>query len=406
MERRIQIPELHAGQARICAEAQRFNVLECGRRFGKSTLGLNLAMLAAIEGGPVGWFAPTYKYMTPIWHEAERMLGPIIERKSAQEFSLRLVTGGLLDFWSLEKPDAGRGRKYKRVVIDEASVVRDLQQCWTSAIRPTLTDYRGDAWFLGTPKGRNYFHQLFAAAEGGAIAWKAWRMGTIDNPHIDPDEIEAARADMPAHVFEQEYLGVPADDGGNPFGLEAIAACVLPDLSTGVPAVWGIDLAKSQDWTVCLALDRDGALCRFERWQAPWQQTILRVQQLVGAGYAVVDATGVGDPVFEALARSHAQWEAFKFTATSKQQLMEGLAVAMQRHEIRITDAGECRTLRDELETFEYEYTKTGTRYCAPPGLHDDTVCALALAVHGWRQRSGVMVQPDVSLTQVSPWRM
>jgi hypothetical protein len=93
-----------------------------------------------------------------------------------------------------------------------------------------------------------------------------------------------------------------------------------------------------------------------------------------------VDSTGVGDPVLEALqTRGRAvggQFEGFKFSATSKQQLMEGLAVAIQQQQIHFP-AG---VIVDELEAFEYEYTRTGVHYSAPSGFHDDAVCALALA--------------------------
>jgi hypothetical protein len=95
----------------------------------------------------------------------------------------------------------------------------------------------------------------------------------------------------------------------------------------------------------------------------------------------IADATGVGDPVVERLQRtadSHIQ--AFKFTPSSKQQLMEGLAVAIQSHDIGIPDRG---LIMQELEDFEYEYTRTGVRYTCPSGLHDDCVDALALAVSG-----------------------
>ena len=80
---------------------------------------------------------------------------------------------------------------------------------------------------LGTPKGQNYFHQLFLKGQRGDRDWKSWRLGTIDNPTI-PDleqELADAQKDLPDAVYKQEYLGVPADDGGNPFGVDAIRAC-------------------------------------------------------------------------------------------------------------------------------------------------------------------------------------
>jgi hypothetical protein len=370
----VPIDEPHAGQWRVINEAARFNVLECGRRFGKTKLGIFLCCLAAGQGQPVGWFAPTYKLLSEVWREAERTLKPLSPRVNVQERRIELPRKGSWEFWSLDQPDAGRGRKYGRVVIDEGGIVRNLESAWNEAIRPTLTDLKGDAWFLGTPKGRNFFHRLFARGESGEPGWKSWRLPTVDNPFIDADEIEAARRDLPEAAFRQEFLGIPADDGGNPFGLAAIKACEAP-LSRGPALCYGVDLAKSQDWTAVCGVDADGAVCLLERWQSDWGQTRRRVLDLIGDAPALIDSTGVGDPIVEDLQRERLSVEGFKFTGPSKQQIMEGLAAVIQRREVRFP-AG---WLVNELEAFEYEYTRSGVRYSAPDGLHDDGVCALAL---------------------------
>lgn len=372
-------PILHAAQQRVVDGAKRFNVLECGRRSGKTTLGVDLAIDCALDGKPVGWFAPTYKILADAWRELVAGTADIKLKVDQQERRIELLTGGVIECWSLDTPDPARGRKYARVLIDEAGIVRELESAWNGAIRPTLTDYRGDAWFFGTPKGHNYFHRLYAKGQQGDADWVSWRFGTASNPVISPAEIEDARRDMPPAVFEQEFMGIPADDGGNPFGLAAIRACIVPEISGRAPDVWGVDLAKSQDWTWPIALDSRGAVCRSERWQAPWNVTISRLTGLLAAGRRVlVDSTGVGDPIVEQLRRTVGfKVEGYHFTAQSKQRLMEGLAAAIHQKTIRYPDG----PLVSELESFTYEYTKSGVRYTAPDGLHDDGVCALALAV-------------------------
>jgi hypothetical protein len=371
-------PVLHSAQQQVIDRAKRFNVLQCGRRFGKTTLGVDLAIDKALDGKPVGWFAPTYKILADAWRELVEATADVA-KPNQQERRLEFLTGGVIECWSLDQPDAGRSRKYARVIIDEAGIVRELEQAWNGAIRPTLSDYRGDAWFFGTPKGRNYFHQLYTKGQDTAGEWISWRFGTVENPVIEADEVASAKADMPQAAFEQEYLGIPADDGGNPFGLAAIHACIA-SLSSSSPAVWGVDLAKSQDWTWAIALDGSGAVCRSERWQGPWSATLERVSALItnSSARALIDSTGVGDPIVEQLqSRCGGLVEGFKFTAQSKQQLMEGLAAAIQQRTVRFPDG----PLVAELESYGYEYTKSGVRYTAPEGLHDDGVCALALAV-------------------------
>lgn len=372
----IELPQPHAGQQKVIDGAKRFNVLECGRRFGKSTLGIDRLIETALQGDPSAWFAPSYKLLADIWRLTCAALAPLKPLTSVQEKRIELLTGGSIEFWSLDQPDAGRGRKYKRVIIDEAGIVRNLEAAWTEAIRPTLADLKGDAWFLGTPKGHNFFHRLFARGQSNQAGWASWRLPTTTNPTIDPEEIESARQDMPEAAFKQEFLGIPADDGGNPFGLSAIAACERPTIANGPPAHWGVDLAKSVDWSVACALNADGNVCSLERWQSDWAQTTRRVGELVGKTPALIDSTGVGDPIVEQLQRG-SLIEGFKFTSQSKQQLMEGLAAAIQRGQVTYPVGW----LRAELESFEYQYTATGVRYSAPDGLHDDGVCALALAV-------------------------
>jgi hypothetical protein len=374
----IELDRPHAGQQQVIENAARFNVLECGRRFGKTTLGIDRIIDTALHGGPAAWFAPTYKLLAEVWRQTCAALAPLRPKVSQQEKRIDLtMTRGVIEFWSLDQPDPARGRKYKRVVIDEAGIVRDLESAWQEAIRPTLTDYKGDAWFLGTPKGRNFFHRLFAKGEAQAKGWRSWRLPTTSNPLIDPAEIEAARLDMPEAAFNQEFLGIPADDGGNPFDLAAIRDCAVSGTSDAEPVAFGVDLAKSYDWTVVCGIDAEGYVCRIERWQSDWGQTTRRVLDLIGDVPAFIDSTGVGDPIVEDLCRQSGGVEGFKFSSTSKQQLMEGLASAIQRREIRYP-AG---WLQSELESFEYEYRPGGIRYSAPAGLHDDGVCALALAV-------------------------
>jgi hypothetical protein len=139
-----------------------------------------------------------------------------------------------------------------------------------------------------------------------------------------------------------------------------------------------VDLAKSTDWTVIIGLDAEKRVCVFERFQKSWNETIETVRRVCGKTKASVDSTGVGDAVLESLqAGGHSNFEGFKFTQGSKQQLMEGLAVAIQKQEIGFPEG----VISNELESFEYEYTRTGVRYASPSGMHDDTVCALALAV-------------------------
>jgi hypothetical protein len=255
-------------------------------------------------------------------------------------------------------------------------------------MRPTLADRKGSALFLGTPKGTGDFHRLFLEAESDTTgAWKAFRIGSVANPYIDPDEIKDAKKMLPPEIFAQEFEGIPAEDGGNPFGINAIRACIGP-LSTAPVECYGVDLAKSQDWTVIIGLDGEGRVAHLDRWQAPWNVTRERLARLIGDKSAQIDSTGVGDPIVEDLRKVCRRVEGFKFTSQSKQQLMEGLQIAISTSEIRFPDGW----LRAELESFGFRYSGRSVSYEATVG-HDDGVCALALAVLARRARRPLILK-------------
>jgi hypothetical protein len=383
---RVRLPSLesvlHASQREVYRRLARFSVLEIGRRWGKTTFGIQLAIETACAGRRVGWFAPSYKYLADPVREFERALAPLVTKHDRVEKRLEIATRGAIDFWTLEDVDSGRGRSYDLVVIDEAGFVPRLLEAWRASIRATLADRKGRALFLGTPKGTGDFHRIYQEAEADESGdWRAFRIGSARNPFLDPDEIEAARRSLPPEIFAQEFEAVPAEDGGNPFGLDAIREC-LGELSTAEPEAWGVDLAKSQDWTVAVGLDAEGRVCRLERWQGPWSVTRERLARLIGQTAAQIDSTGVGDPIVEDLRKVCRRAEGFKFTAPSKQQLMEGLQLAIQTREIRFPDGW----LRAELEAFGFRYSGRTVSYEATVG-HDDGVCALALAVLARRTR-------------------
>ena len=378
----IQIParsdRLHEGQLRIIESAKRFNVVMCGRRFGKTILGEQLAVECALAGGPVGWFAPNYRLLDEPMRDLAGMLAPVTTEFNKQDKRLILSTGGCIDFWTCEGDEPGRSRAYKLVIIDEAAFVPRLKQLWDGPIRPTLTDHRGTAWFLTTPYGHNDATQLFSRGESNTDGWASFRARTIDNPYISPEDVEDARRELPPEVFAQEYEGTPAANAGNPFDVQALSAIEGGCEDAGDVVAWGVDLAKSHDWTVACGLDSAGRVTELHRWQSDWSSTEDRLSRLLKSTPALVDSTGVGDPIVERLVkRLGSSVEGFKFSATSKQELMRGLVATIQAHEIRVPPCW----LMNELRSFRYEYTATGVRYAAPSGMNDDGVCALALAV-------------------------
>ncbi len=205
----VKLRKRHFNQQKIIETQRRFNVLKCGRRFGKTSLAEELIIEPALDGFPVAYFAPTYKDLAEFWHTLKRIIVPVIESKDEQLKQIRLITGGVIDMWSLDDPDSGRGRKYKRVVIDECEKAKKLEEAWKANIRALLTDYAGDAWFLSTPKfGKTFFKELHGRAfdEKFSHEWQSWTFSTYDNPFMLKSEIDSAKKTLDDIYFRCEYM--------------------------------------------------------------------------------------------------------------------------------------------------------------------------------------------------------
>ena len=366
----LELPEAHINQTKILESTARFRVVMCGRRFGKSELSQVEIISNALQGMKVAYITPTYKLAKTFF---EKLIQCVPFENNKSDLTIHFPNEGTVEFFTGERLDNLRGRKFHLVVIDEASFISDLQDGWLNSIRPTLTDYQGRALFLSTPRGKNYFYSLYM--KGGQRDWESFKFTTYDNPYILTSEINDAKAQLPNSVFEQEYMANPMENAANPFGAEHINKCTC-NLSLNEPMFYGIDLAKSFDWTVIIGLDSEGKVCYFERFQKDWLQTKETIKQIRKHKHIFIDSTGVGDAIVEDLQKYFNDMTGFKYTSTSKQQLMESLASSIHKKEIGFPEGA----IKDELEIFEYLFTSTGVRYSAPAGFHDDCVNALALA--------------------------
>lgn len=392
----------------------RYSVIEAGTKTGK-TVGCICWLFEVALHGPAGnywWVAPVssqskiaYTRMKSYFNR--EIMTPLLTPTP----TITLPGGQVIWFKSGEDPDNLYGEDVWAAVIDEASRLR--MEAW-HAVRSTLTATRGPVRFIGNVKGRrNWFYDLARRAEAGEAGYSYHKIVAADAVSagvLAAEEIEAAKRDLPENIFKELYLAEASDDGGNPFGIKHIEACLQP-LAATTPRVWGWDLAKSSDWTVGTALDEFGRVCRFERFQLSWDETIKRIIAVTGRTPALVDSTGVGDPVLEMLQKAPgSRFEGYLFGSKSKQKLMEGLAVAIQQKEITVIapdHTGKKHVQQVELESFEYQYTRTGARYSAPDGHHDDTVCSLALANE---HRSGAIrpleISPDIiARSRIAPRR-
>lgn len=377
MSTELNLYKPHTTQLDVLECDARFIVLLCGRRWGKSLISQNISILKILSGKRVAYITPTYQLASVFFDEIVKIGGNVF-KTNRTELTIKLGNGELR-FFTGENLDSLRGHKFHQVIVDEAAYIKNLKDGWERVIRATLTDYAGNALFVSTPRGFDYFYSLSQINSGD---WKTFKFSTYANPYIPVGEIEEAKQMLPHAVFEQEYMANPMQNADNPFGSDAIRNGIEP-LSTKQPKFFGIDLAKSYDYTVIIGLDEDCRVSYIDRFQKSWQHTKEAILQLDRRISGYVDSTGVGDPIMEEIGQTMHGLEGFKFTAQSKQQLMEGLVSAIHQGLIKYPSGA----ITDELEVFEYKFTSTGVRYSARDGFHDDCVMALALAYKSFKER-------------------
>ncbi len=389
----LTLPRPHAGQAQVIREAKRFNVLNCGRRFGKTTLGIDRCVAPDVLPYPVGWFSPSYKMMLEVWREVTRVMAPIIVRVNSSDHRIENVAGGVLEFWSLDNPDSSRGRRYKRAVIDEAAITPKLMEAWQYTIRSTLIDWTGDAYFLSTPKGRNGFWQMWQWGQDPEMPeWASWHMPSGANPRIPSGELEAMRATMPDRVYQQEIEALFLEDAGGVFRsvVDAATAIEQDRAKEGHSYVVGADWGRSNDATVFTVLDLATneivALDRFTQVEYALQLGRLRALcERFNPVSVIAEQNSMGGPLVESIARMGLPVRPFLTTNTTKGAIIDALALAFERGDIRILNDP---ALIAELQAYEMDRLPSGLyRYSAPEGMHDDMVVSLALAWHGAQYR-------------------
>jgi hypothetical protein len=385
----------HAAQMEIHQTRDaRFRTVCTGRRFGKT-----LCMAAELLdrgggeiGGDYGWVAPTYG-VAERGVEAFRTIAPDFVRvvgRMPTRVEFEGAAGPCRVFMlSADNPDSIRGFGFRGIVVDEAAAVP--VDVWNYVLRPTLAQTLGWGVFISTPAGRNWFYDMFTRGIERQEGFRSFTFPSNVSPFFPAKEWDEARATLPEDVFRQEYMAEFLEDSAGVF--RGVDGCLVASADAGLQTsphnvIVGCDIAKHTDWTVCIAMDAKTGLClEIERFnQLDWPVQRERIAAFVKRWQArlVMDATGVGDPVFDDLRRVLPHVEGFKITAQTKRELVQGLMVAVEQRRVMWPTAWQILTA--EMRRYEYEIGLTGqVSYAAPAGYHDDCVMALALGVWGCR---------------------
>ena len=252
---------LRYAQGQVFSSRKRFRVLVAGRRFGKSYLSCVELLRGAIEkpGETYFYCAPSYRMAKDIvWKLLKRLVPKAwVKSKNETDLKIELVNGSTIELKGTENAMALRGRSLSGVVLDEAAFMD--AEVWFEVIRPALADKQGWALFISTPDGTaSWFYDLWCYAEEGDDDWVRWQFTTIEGDNVPASEIEAARSQLDARTFRQEFEASFENLAGLvaiSFGDENIST-EASDISV-LPLLLGVDFNVSPMSGVCAVKDNE-----------------------------------------------------------------------------------------------------------------------------------------------------
>lgn len=382
----------HPKQMEVLNTKARFQAWACGRRWGKTLLASYIVCENSLIPKNKIWIvAPSYDLVRRCWEMIYghyiRELKPFLRSINNTSGNLKIETifDSTIEGKSADRPESLIGTGLDLVVIDEASRVKEV--AWKQALRPTLIDSQGRMIAVSTPRGMNWFHDLYVKGQAGKKDYASFKFPSHTNPYINPEELESIAADMPQVMYRQEILAEFIEDAGQVFRkiYEAIKGG-LEEPQEGIEYVGGVDPAKYNDFTVIQIARKDNNHIVYkDRFNdIDWtliKDRITNASKKYNNATMWLDSTGVGDPIFDDLDKEGVNVESYKFTNESKINLISNLSLMLENNEITYPQD---ENLLNELKIYSYERLPSGKyRYQAPEGLHDDDVTALMLCAWG-----------------------
>lgn len=398
----------HKAQKEILKCENNEVIICAGRRFGKSAImgaiivyhflkGINEIKKGKRNSVKIWIVAPTYELSRKVFDYVVKFLlafdgrfGKYITNKPNAQV---VVSEGVwIQTKSATEPMGMLGEELDIIAIDEAALIPE--KIYYQYIYPlTISKSRDTRTFLiSTPRGKNWFQKLYLRLKEKNAAF---HFTSLDGVETDVDKLEEIKKVTADLLFRQEYMAEFLDEAGTVFkDLERNIGGNLQDAIPGRSYTIGVDLGQMDDYTVITVVDRyTQCVVHFDRFRNldyPMQKEhIIAKARRYNNARVVIDASGVGKPIYQDLGISGIFVEDFIFSGQSKTELIGNLMVMINEGYVKFPNIP---VLIDELKAFEYQYIneKTGerlqsTRYSAPKGMHDDCVMSLALACWGLR---------------------
>lgn len=406
----FKLPEAHPKQFELIHAFElynaRFVVGACGTKFGKTYgCAIRLVKEAWENRHSLNW------WVAPSYAQAKIAVDLVLDilpkgTYSFEKKDLRVIINdpegnkhSTIEFKSGDVPGNLRGFGVNFFILDEAS--RMPYDSFIS-IMTTVTRTLGRGIIISTPKGRNWFYDVYQRGNKTELSkaeldefseWYSIRLPTYANPFVDKEAIRQMKKNLPDDVFEQEVEAKFLSDSAGVFkNIEhpRIKWGTFEPPKKGISYVIGVDLARIRDYTVLTVGERySNRVVYIERfnkisWELQYHR-IIRLAKQYNNAVCVVDSTGIGDPIVEALISGGVSCSEYKIGGSvAKERLIEKLRLNLEQFRISYPAEGpHIATMCKELASYEYEYGPTGNlKYSCPEHMNDD--CVISLALMNW----------------------
>jgi len=390
----------HSNQQKIFFDSHaKKKIITKGRRFGLTKGYANRAIEYLLDGVSPGLWVDTVngnidKYIERYFYPVLKNLPQKYWKWRQQKKELE-ICGHKLDMRSADRPELIEGFAYKFIMLNEAGIILRKEYLYYNSILPMTLDYNPDFYIGGTPKGKGLFHELaMRAADPEREDQEFFQFSSYDNPYLTEKQKQELIDEIPKSIQEQEIYGNFLEDSSTVFrNLDKCATARPAESIPGKSYVLGVDLARLQDYTVLSVMDDDGNQVYVDRFnEIDWKiqrERIKFIAKKYNNAQIWLDATGVGDPIYQDLIDMGLDVRPYKFTNESKKKLIQSFMLSLEQEKITILKKEIAPIQYNEMVIFEYEMTSSGLiRYQAPEGYHDDCVIGLALANWGFQNRA------------------
>lgn len=352
--------QLTEAQRQIAQSSKRFRTVNAGRRFGKTVLSVEELVSCAVmkKEGRVAYIAPTYQQARDIaWDMLVKRIEPIATKinESRLEITITNIHKGQSKLYlrGWESVETMRGQAFDLLIPDEVAMMRNFWAGWNEVLRPTLTDKKGSAVFISTPKGFNHFYDLCSISDPD---WEHFHFTTYDNPHIPVEEIDDAKRQLPEDVFAQEYMADFRKQQGlvyKEFMRDRHITDEEPDSAKVVEYIAGVDFGYTNPTAVIhIKKDMNNNWWITDEWYRTGMSEEQIADYIFSCGFNKVYADPESPSAINALTRKHIH---VSEVVKNKDSVVNGISqVRTLFKQGKIKIHRRCQNLISELESYRY----------------------------------------------------